>query len=61
MGELGLWDSSVYDPGIQYNTVYSDKQRAEFRQDFDIDDSMSLLEKQLEEPACCHYWRHVDN
>ena len=57
MARLGIWDSTLYDSGIEYGKTYTNEQRAAFGQDFDIDDSMTLMEKQLEEPACCHYWQ----
>ena len=60
MAELGLWDPTIYDPGIFYDVVYSDEERVFLGQEFHVTSEMTLAEKEVEEPACCHYWEEVD-
>ena len=59
MAELGLWDATLYDPGLDYETVYSDEERAALGQEFHVTADMTKAEKEAEEPACCHYWEKV--
>ncbi|KKN36035.1 hypothetical protein LCGC14_0777740 [marine sediment metagenome] len=59
MAKLGLWDSALYDPGLDYTTVYSDEEREALGQTFHVTDKMTQTEKETEEPACCHFWEKV--
>ena len=59
MAELGLWDSALYDPGMDYTTVYSDEEVEALAQTFHVTDDMTQAEKEAEEPACCHLWESV--
>lgn len=59
MAELGLWDSTLYDPGMDYTTVLTNEEREALMQEFHVTDDMTQAEKEAEEPACCHYWEDV--
>ncbi len=68
MAELGLWDSTLYDPGLSYDEVYDDDSdeleivggHLSIRsQLWHVEDAMTQAEKEAEEPACCHYWERV--
>ncbi len=59
MADLGLWDPKLYDSGISYNTVYSDREREALGQEFHVTAGMSQAEKEATDAACCHYWESV--
>ncbi len=56
MAELGLWDSKLYDPGLDYDMIYTDHQRAAMGQEFHITHDMTKAKRAAQEPACCHVW-----
>ncbi len=56
---LGLWDEDTYDPGMEYDRVYSDQEMENFSQTFHVTSDMTQAEKEAQEPACCHLWEEV--
>jgi hypothetical protein len=59
MAELGIWKPNLYDSGISYDTVYTDKERAALGQEFHVTAEMTQAEKEAVPAACCHYWERV--
>ena len=59
MGELGLWNPAIYDPGLSYDAVLTDEQRTAAGQEFHVTAAMRPAEKEAVEAACCHFWDEV--
>ncbi len=59
MARLGLWNSTLYDPGLDYETVYTDEEREALAQEFHVARDMAQAEKEAQEPACCHFWEQI--
>ena len=59
MAVLGIWDPTLYDLGISYDVIYTDRQRAALGQEFHVDAGMTKAEKEAVPAACCHYWERV--
>ncbi len=58
MKSVGRWDDTDYSPGFEYDKVYTDEEIQ--GQTFHVTSDMSQVEKEAQEPACCHYWEEVD-
>ncbi len=56
---LGIWDPTLYDPGLDYVTTYSDDERKALGQEFHVDADMTDAQRARVPAACCHYWERV--